>query len=59
MSLSLSNWKTTALGIAAILGGLAHLINALANGDTGTILQDFGVISAGLTGVFAKDAAVQ
>lgn len=52
---ALANYKTTALGVAAILGALAHLINALANGDTSTILQDFGTISAGLAGVFAKD----
>lgn len=57
MSISFSSWKTTVLGVAAILGGLAHLLNALANGDTGTILQDWSSIVAGIGLVVAKDAS--
>lgn len=52
----LSNYKTTITGVAAVLGALAHLLTALAGGDTSTIIPDVVAISTGLGLVFAHDA---
>lgn len=54
----LTNWKTTALGAAAIFTAGAHLLTQLAAGDIGAIFVDGPVILAGVMGLFAKDADV-
>lgn len=52
-----ANYKTTAAGIGAILGAAASLITMFSKGQVdGTLLMtDIGIISAGFTGLFAKD----
>lgn len=54
------NWKTTAAGIGAILGAAASLVTMISKGQIdGTVLvTDLGVISAGISGLFAKDSNV-
>lgn len=54
------NWKTTAAGIGAILGAAASLITMFSKGQIdGTVLMtDLGIISAGVSGLFAKDSDV-
>lgn len=56
----MTNWKTSAAGIGAILGALASLVTMFSKGQIdGTVLMtDFGIISAGVTGLFAKDSNV-
>ncbi len=56
----LTNWKTSATGVAAILGAVASLISMIAEGkvDGNILMTDFGVISAGIMGLFAKDKNV-
>lgn len=56
----MKNWKTTAAGVGAILGALASLVTMFSKGQVdGTVLMaDFGMISAGVTGLFAKDSNV-
>jgi len=53
----MTNWKTSAAGIAAILGATASLISMFSKGsiDGNVLMADLGVISAGVTGLFAKD----
>jgi len=53
----MTNWKTTAAGVGAILGAAASLITMVSKGQLdGTLLTtDLGIISAGLAGLFAKD----
>lgn len=53
----MTNWKTSAAGIAAILGAAASLISMFSKGsvDGNILMTDLGVISAGVTGLFAKD----
>mgnify|MGYP001591219693 CR=1 FL=1 len=53
----MTNWKTSAAGIAAILGAAASLISMFSSGqvDGNILMTDFGVIAAGITGLFAKD----
>lgn len=55
-----ANWKTSAAGIAAILGALASLLTMFSKGqiDGNVLMTDLGVISAGITGLFAKDSNV-
>lgn len=51
----MQNWKTTALGIAAILAAVSDLIATLVNGDPTHLFMDVSTISAGFVGIFAKD----
>jgi hypothetical protein len=55
----IKEYRTTVAGVAAVLGALAHLLNALANGDTSTIIADLTAFSGGLGLIFAKDAKAQ
>lgn len=54
------NWKTTLGGAGAILAALASLATMFSKGqvDGNTLITDIGVISAGITGLFAKDSNV-
>ena len=53
----LTNWKTTAAGVAAILTALADMVTALSQGSiSGTLTADVTGIIAGLGLIFAKDA---
>jgi hypothetical protein len=54
----LTNWKTTALGIAAILTAGGHLLSSVAAGDFSSLAVDGGVIITGVMGLVAKDANV-
>lgn len=56
----LVNWKTTAAGLAAILGGAAHILNGVATGDFtfSGLSVDLGVIGGGFGLLFAKDGNV-
>jgi hypothetical protein len=53
----MTNWKTTAAGVAAILGAAASLISMFSKGsiDGNVLVTDLGLIGAGITGLFAKD----
>ena len=53
----LVNWKTTLAGAAVVLGALAHLLNAVAAGDTSTLAHDLTIITGGIGLLFAKDGA--
>ena len=52
-----ANWKTTAAGVGAILGAAGGLVTMFSKGQVdGTLfMTDLGIISAGFTGLFAKD----
>lgn len=51
----LTNWKTTALGLGAILAAAGHI--ATATGSGGSIsATDVAAIFTGLMGLFASDA---
>lgn len=52
------NYKTTFLGLAAVLTAMAHLFTSLGGGDLNTALLDLGVIWAGLGALVAKDSNV-
>lgn len=52
----LMEYRTTLAGIAMIFGGLSHLINALLNGDTSTIMVDLTTTAGGFGLIFAKDS---
>jgi len=56
----ITNWKTSAAGIAAILGAVASLITMFSKGqvDGNVLMTDLGVIGAGISGLFAKDKNV-
>lgn len=56
----LANWKTTAAGIAAVLGALAHVLNGFATGDwsINTLMADISAAGAGVGLIFAKDGNV-
>ena len=49
------NWKTTALGIGAILGALAHIATNLGSG-TAISPADLVAIWTGVIGLVASDA---
>ena len=53
----MTNWKTSAAGVAAILGALASLISMFSKGsiEGDVMITDLGVLAAGVTGLFAKD----
>ena len=52
-----ANWKTSAAGVGAILGAAASLFTMFSKGtvDGAMLVTDLGIISAGITGLFAKD----
>ena len=52
-----TNWKTTALGAGAILTAAGQLATMFASGsvDGNVLVTDFGIIFAGVSGLFAKD----
>lgn len=54
------NWKTTLGGAGAILAALASIATMVSKGQVdGTMLvTDFGILAAGVTGLFAKDSNV-
>lgn len=60
MKYILTNGKTTALGAAGILGGLATLVTMLANGnyEPNALMGAAGAIASGLGLIFAKDGNV-
>jgi hypothetical protein len=51
------NWKTTSAGTAAIVAAGAQIIYMFASGmiDPNILLTDIGILSAGISGIFAKD----
>lgn len=52
----MANWKTTALGIAALFTAAAHMIAAVVSGDFNTaIMTDAPLIITGFLGLVAKD----
>jgi|688.fasta_scaffold1898468_2 hypothetical protein len=55
------SWKTTASGIVTIVSGLLFLFCQFTGIDAPVVADAAGalaILSAGLTGLFAKDAAV-
>ncbi|MEL7086835.1 MAG: hypothetical protein AAGL98_00085 [Planctomycetota bacterium] len=52
----LLNWKTTVLGLGAVLTAAGHLLTHLGAGDTSTFASDIPLILAGAAAIFAKDA---
>lgn len=59
MNKLLVNWKTTAGGIASLLGGVTLLLNMLAGNDEFTTDQlsiALGLIGTGVAGLMARDA---
>jgi len=57
----LTSWKTTALGVAAILAALSGILHDLGSGVS--VVQELsgpniGALLAGFVGIFAKDAGV-
>lgn len=54
----LTNWKTTAAGVASILTALADLATAFSQGNiSGNLATDVTAIIAGVGLLFAKDAS--
>jgi hypothetical protein len=55
----LTNWRTTLAGAAAIAGALAALLKMLSTGsiDPTLLWTNLGIISAGVMGLFARDAS--
>lgn len=51
------SWKTSLGGMGALLGGLALLCKALGaeHSDPQQLLEAFALVSAGFTGIFARD----
>ncbi len=49
------NWKTTALGAASLLSGIAMVLQGVVGGDTSHFGDAFGLLSAGFVGIFAAD----
>jgi hypothetical protein len=49
------SWKTTVLGIGALLTAAGHLLTTLAGGDTSSIASDLPAILAAFGLIFAKD----
>ena len=54
----LTNWKTTAGGVGAILGALADIAISLSHGNVPNVTADFAAITAGLGLIAAKDGNV-
>ncbi len=56
----LANWKTTAAGIALILGALADVTTQVSSGawDSAHLIADFTAFTGGLGLIFAKDGDV-
>jgi hypothetical protein len=55
---TLTNWKTTAAGVAAILTALADMATAFSHGTiSGSLSADVAAIIAGIGLIFAKDAS--
>ncbi len=57
------SWKTTYMGVLTIVGGLIYIFNQFVGiADEVPVVTDFAgavaVVSAGLTGLFAKDRDV-
>lgn len=52
----LTNWKTTALGVAGIFAAGSTLLTALTGGDWNTVMKEGSVICVGIAAIFAKDA---
>lgn len=53
----MTNWKTTAAGIGAILGALADIATGLGHGTiTTNLTTDVAAIIAGVGLILAKDA---
>jgi hypothetical protein len=50
------NWKTSALGIATVLGAVASIAKALLNGEPVDFAFHISAITAGLGLILAKDA---
>jgi hypothetical protein len=57
MTAIFTNWKTSLLGVAAILTALAAVASQTAHGtlDMGAMMQDYAAIAAGVGMLFAKD----
>jgi hypothetical protein len=53
----MTNWKTSAAGVSAILLAIGSLLSMFSKGniDGNVLVTDLGVIGAGITGLFAKD----
>ncbi len=55
------NWKTTGLGVAAILSSLANIVHDIATGvpwQAELTSPNVGTLLAGILGLFARDATV-
>lgn len=52
----MKDWKTTALGVGAILAVLGHVVTSVAGGN-GISAADISGLLAGVMGIFAKDSA--
>ena len=50
------NWKTTLLGVGALLTALGHLATGVAGGDFGSVIPDFTAIATAIGLIFAQDA---
>jgi hypothetical protein len=50
------NWKTTALGVATVLGSVASIAKALLSGEPVDFAFHIAAITAGLGLIVAKDA---
>jgi hypothetical protein len=57
MSFNLSNWKTTASGVATILTAVADIVHGISSGSPVNWNVDVTAILAGLGLLFAKDAS--
>jgi len=44
----MTGWKTWAAGIGSILGGLAIIVNGVANGTYNNMMEGYGMIIGGL-----------
>lgn len=51
----MTNWKTTAAGLATVLTAGGHLLTGIVAGDFSSLGTDGPIILAGLIGLFAKD----
>jgi hypothetical protein len=53
----LTNWKTSAAGVALILGGIVDVLTQFASGqwDGTRLMADYTAITGGVMGLFAKD----
>ncbi len=53
----MQNWKTTLMGVCAILGALVAVGNGIANGTPVDYTAAFSAVVAGIGLIFAKDAS--